>query len=181
MPGTALGRDAGTLLAWPGHLCATAPGRAPTGPSRRLTAGQRGCSSQSLALALTPRCSAWDFVCRPIFMAPDVLCGFPSPLNYLSSAPHQLGPQKGVPASSCREGLSHWSPSEGWWLAPCYACREIHPGPSLPHTAGSVVTVCASLGLSESTACSAVSVQHGVIVGTEHSKSGTFYWTVCVM
>lgn len=107
VPGTALGRDAGTLLAWSGHLCAIAPGRAPTGPSRRLTAGQRGCSSQSLALALTPRCSAWDFVCRPIFMAPDVLCGFPSPLNYLSSAPHQLGPQKGVPASSCREGLSH--------------------------------------------------------------------------
>lgn len=79
--------------------------------------------------------------------------------------------------------LSHcsWSPSEGWWLAPCYACRESHPGPSLPHTAGSVVTVCASLGLSESTACSAVSVQHGVIVGTEHSKSGTFNWTICVM
>lgn len=78
VPGTALGRDAGTLLAWSGHLCAIAPGRAPTGPSRHLTAGQRGWSSQSLALALTPRCSAWDFVCRPIFMAPDVLCGFPS-------------------------------------------------------------------------------------------------------
>lgn len=102
----------------------------------QLPSGPAGASEPDRG-ASAPRAQPWHphltavpgtvrkHICTSTFMAPDVVCGFPSPLNYLSFASHQLGPQKGVPAS-CREGLSHSAHSYHTALGACLMAGNWH-------------------------------------------------------